>query len=62
MRRYDKSLIEVWEWKEKLYHDTKELAPDQYIKKIKENADKILSAALVELTPVSQKKGHQKVA
>jgi hypothetical protein len=62
MRRYDKSLIEVWEWKEKLYHDVKELAPDQYIKKIKENADKILSAALVELTPVSQKKGHQKVA
>ena len=62
MRRYDKSLIEVWGWKEKLYNDVKELVPDKYIKKIKENADEILSAALVELIPVSQKKGHQKAA
>jgi len=62
MKRYDKSLIEVWEWKEKVYHDVKDLPPDRYINKIKEDADRILSDALIELTPVSQKKGHQKAA
>jgi hypothetical protein len=61
MRKYDQSLVEVWEWKEKVYHDVKELTPDQYINKIKENSDKILSDALIMLTPVFQKKGHQKL-
>ncbi len=62
MRKYDKSLIEVWEWKEKVYDDIKDLTSEQYINKIKEDADRILSDALIELTPVSQKKGHQKAA
>ncbi|MBS3906247.1 MAG: hypothetical protein KGZ49_04330 [Syntrophaceae bacterium] len=62
MRRYDKSLIEVWEWKENVYNDTKDLTPEQYINKIKEDSDRILSDALIELSPVSKKKGHQKAA
>ena len=62
MRKYDKSLIEVWEWKEKVYHDVKDLTPEQYINKVKEDADRMLSDALIKLTPVSKKKGHQKAA
>ena len=62
MRKYDRSLIEVWEWKEKVYDDIKNLTPEQYIDKIKEDADRILSDALIKLTPVSQKKGHRRAA
>ena len=62
MKKYDKSLIEVWEWKERVYHDFKDLTPKECIERIKEDADRVLSEALIELTPVSQKKGHRKAA
>jgi hypothetical protein len=62
MKKYDKSLIEVWEWKERVYHDLKDLTPKESIERIKEDADRILSDALIELTRVSPKKGDQKAA
>jgi hypothetical protein len=62
MREYDKSLIEVWEWKERVYHDVKDLTAKEYIKRIKDDADRILSDALIKLTPVPPKKEHQKAA
>lgn len=61
-QEYDKSLIEVWEWKERVYQDVKDLTAKEYVERIKEDADKILSDALIRLTPVSPKKEHQQAA
>jgi ribosomal protein L15 len=62
MRKYDKSLIEVWEWKEKVYHDVKYLSAKEYIERIKEDATKILAEGQIELKTVSLKEKQQKVA
>jgi hypothetical protein len=62
MKKYDKSLIEAWEWKEKVYENVKDLTPEQYINKVKEDADRILTDAHIELTPVSKKKEDQRAA
>ena len=62
MKKYDKSLTEVWKWKEKVYHDVKDLTAKEYIKKIRTDADKILSDYKIKLTSVSLKEKHQKVA
>jgi len=62
MRKYDESIIEVWEWKEKVYQDVKGLTPKAYIERIKAEADKILSDALVDLTPVSSRREDKKAA
>lgn len=59
MRKYDKSLIEVWEWKEKVYQKVKALSAEEYVKKIKNDADKIFSETGIKLTPISLKKEHQ---
>jgi len=52
----------VWEWKERVYHDVKDLTANEYIERIKDDADRILSDALIKLTPVPPKKEHQKAA
>ncbi len=62
MRTYDKSLIEVWEWKEKVYDEVKGLSPEDYIKKIKNDADTILSRSHVELVSTSFSDKRKKVA
>jgi len=61
MRKYDKSLIEVWEWKEKVYQEVKDLTAEEYIKSVKDDANKILSDNQVKLTPVFLKDKHRKV-
>ncbi len=62
MKNYDKSLIEVWNWKEKVYQDFKDLTPEEYVEKIGNDADKILSESGMELKPVSIKKDHVETA
>ena len=62
MRKYDKSLIEVWEWKEKVYHDVKGLSANEYVKRVKEDAAKILTGSQIKLKTISLKEKHQKVA
>ena len=62
MRTYDKSLIEVWEWKEKVYDEVKGLSSEDYIKKIKNDADAILSKSRVELISTSFSDKRKKVA
>jgi len=62
MKRYDKSLIEVWEWKEKVYREVKDMAPNEYVKKIKNDAEKILSDSHIKLPTVAISKRRQKVA
>ncbi len=62
MKSYDKSLIEVWEWKERVYRDVKDLTAKEYVEKIRNDADKILSESTIKLTPVPLQKEHQKIA
>ncbi len=60
MRNYDNSLIEVWKWKEMVYEDTKGMSAREYVKKVRSDADKILSENVIELTSLSSlKKEHQ---
>ena len=61
MRKYDKSLIEVWEWKEKVYQDVKDLSAEEYLKKIKNDTDKIFSETGIELNQISSKRKHRRV-
>lgn len=62
MKRYDKSLVEVWEWKEQVYRDVKDLPPNEYLKKIKTDAEKILSESRINLNPISLIGKHHKAA
>jgi len=62
MRTYDRSLMEVWEWKEKVYDEVKELSTNDYIRKIKNDADAILSKNRVELISTSFSDKRKKVA
>ncbi|HHT9108512.1 MAG TPA: hypothetical protein ACFYD9_07660 [Candidatus Wunengus sp. YC64] len=61
MEKYDKSLLEVWEWKEKVYQDVKDLTAEEYVEKVRKDADKILSNGLINLTPVALKKDPHKI-
>ncbi len=62
MKRYEKSLTEVWEWKEKVYQDVKDLTTEDYLEKLRGDAEKILSENHAKLTPISLKRDFQKVA
>jgi hypothetical protein len=61
MKRYDKSLTEVWEWKEKVYQDVKGLSKEVYLEKLRKDAERILSESHTKLTPISIKKDMKKV-
>ena len=62
MRIYDKSLTEVWEWKESVYSEARGLSATDYIRKLTKDADTMLSDGHIELIsfPVSGKR--EKVA
>jgi len=62
MRKYDKSLTEVWEWKEKVYQEARELTAKEYIEKIRNDADRILADNQIRLDSVTLKKKHQTAA
>ena len=49
MREYDKSLREVWKWKEGVDEDLKCLAPKEYVEKLRKDADRILSEGVIQL-------------
>ena len=38
MQKYDKSLMEVWEWKDNFYQDTKELSLKETVARIRKEA------------------------
>jgi len=61
MKKYDKSLSEVWDWKEQVYQDVKGLTAQDYIEKLKRDAERIFSENHVKLNPISLKKELQKV-
>ena len=40
-----KSMLEVWEWKEAVYNDTKDMTIEEELKYFRENADAFISEA-----------------
>ena len=52
MKKYDKSLIEVWEWKDKVYSNVKDLNTKEYVDKIKNDADTILANSKLKLKTI----------
>lgn len=60
MQKNDKSLIEVWEWKEQVYQELKDLTDQEIIEKIGKNANKLLLESKIELK--IYKRDYQKIA
>lgn len=58
--KIDKSLKEVWEWKDLVFEETKDLSMDEKIKKIKKDAERILKESKLDL--VILKKGKVRAA
>jgi hypothetical protein len=56
MQKYDKSLIEVWEWKEKVYQKVKGLSTQEYIEKVRKDEDRILSEHGIKLKQYRKRK------
>jgi len=61
MRKYDESLVEVWEWRKKVHDELKELTVEEYIKNIREKADNALAKYGIELKRVDSKNILQKI-
>jgi hypothetical protein len=62
MQKYDKSLMEVWEWKDKVYQDFKDLTIEEYVKRVRKESDTILAKYGIKLKRVKVKKDLQKTA
>jgi hypothetical protein len=62
MKKTDKALMEVWKWKEKVYQEYNQLTAEEYIRKMKSNAEKLLAGSKIELKEISLEKGHRKIA
>ncbi len=60
MKKYDASLVEVWEWKDKVYHEIKDMSVRDRLLKIRNDAEKILTDSHIELKSLSQQKARQK--
>lgn len=61
MSKYDKSLTEVWKWKENVYQDVKGLTSKEMIGKIEHDADKILKEHSIELETIPPKEDRRKI-
>jgi len=51
--RIDRSLEEVWAWKEKIYQETKGMTMEERVRRIKENASRINQKYGLDLKTVS---------
>lgn len=59
--KIDKSLKEVWSWKDEIYKETKEITMEERVKMIKENATKIKQRYGLQLKIVNNRKSGQTV-
>jgi len=59
MKKYDASLVEVWDWKDKVYREIKDLPVRDRLIKIKNDAERILSDRHIELKSISLHKARQ---
>ncbi|MBA4419174.1 MAG: hypothetical protein C0392_14895 [Syntrophus sp. (in: bacteria)] len=62
MRKYDESLMEVWDWKEKLFNDLGRLATDAYVDRIASEAEKVLEERYIKLSVRRLDEVHKRVA
>ena len=62
MQKYDESLMEVWEWKDKVYQDFKDLTIEEYVKRVRKESDTILVKYGIKLERIKVKKDLQKTA
>jgi len=60
MKNYDRSLIEVWEWRRKVHEDLKGLTVEEYVKKVREEADAALDKYGIKLKRVETNRDLQK--
>ena len=60
MKNYDRSLIEVWEWRRKVHEDFKDLTIEEYVTKAREEADSALKKYGIKLKRVETKRDLQK--
>jgi len=60
MKKYDKSLVEVWGWRQKVHEELKGLTAEEYVKKVREDADVAFAKYGIELERVEPKKILQK--
>ena len=47
--KYDKSLMEVWEWKEKVYQETKDLTNEKYLERLEKISNRVFSKYNIRL-------------
>lgn len=52
MKKYDKSLIEVWGWKDAVYKDTKNLTSAEFMMRIRRSAEKLLAKHKITLKTI----------
>ena len=62
MKKYDKSLIEVWEWKDKVYQDFRDLPVNEYANKVREESDAIMAKHGIRLKRVKVKTQMKRTA
>ena len=62
MKKIDKSLMEVWKWKEKVFQNYKGLSPEEYVRKLTASAGKTLSGNKINLKEIAMERGHRKIA
>jgi hypothetical protein len=56
MQKYDKSLVEVEEWKEKVYQEIKDLTKEEFIEYFRKGADRFLSEHGIKLKQYRNRK------
>jgi len=49
MNNHDRSLVETWEWKDRVYREVKELSDAEYRNKLRLDSDSLLSAHKISL-------------
>ena len=62
MKKYDESLIEVWEWKDKILKDTVGLSSEEYIDWITKEAERVLEEQEIKLPVRHLDEAHKRVA
>ena len=62
VEKYDKSLVEVWEWRQKIHDELKGLTNEEYVKQVREQADAIRAKYNIKLERIEARKDPQKVA
>jgi len=55
MNNHDRSLVETWEWKDRVYREVKELSDAEYREKLRLDSDSLLSAHKISLGLVRRK-------